>query len=549
MTDLFFENIRFAYRVNGKGYSVYTTGGAHNNRIRLDTASDGEVFSATLRTKSEIELVSIRAEFTYEFKSDDRILLNGYQSWTDTVEKRIDGRVRGIDQIPGAISDKYAFSAYGDYDFVKYSKKRGHIHGFSYGYIRNSLGNYDFFGSLNENSGFTLIKVNTAANTVTFEKDCRGVFINGVYDALKIYHGAGAEGYVFDRYFELLNIPKSDEKPVFGYTSWYRHYQDISEKTLLTDLGGLLVNDEQKADIFQIDDGYQEAVGDWLQIDYSKFPYELKPVTDKIIEAGLTPGIWLAPFVCEKKSELFRNHPDWLLKDDKGEPVRAGSNWSGSYALDIYNEEFRDYLREVFATVTGEWGFRLLKLDFLYAACILPRRNKTRGRVMADGMELLRELAGSAKILGCGVPLASAFGMVDYCRIGTDVSPDWNDKAYMQLMHRERPSTRNTILNSVFRRQLNGRAFINDPDVFMLRSTDTTMTTEQRRALAEINAMCGGVLFTSDNMAEYGDEQHKLLWDMLEVKGAEVLSAELDNGELVIAAQKDGKAFIRKYKV
>ena len=57
---------------------------------------------------------------------------------------------------------------------------------------------------------------------------------------------------------------------------------------------------------------------------------------------------------------------------------------------------------------------------------------------MADAMDFLRECAGDAMILGCGVPLASAFGKVEYCRIGCDVSLDWNDKPHMRLMHRER---------------------------------------------------------------------------------------------------------------
>ena len=35
--------------------------------------------------------------------------------------------------------------------------------------------------------------------------------------------------------------------------------------------------------------------------------------------------------------------------------------------------EFRDYLRNAFETIINdEWGYRLLKLDFLYAACIVP---------------------------------------------------------------------------------------------------------------------------------------------------------------------------------
>lgn len=543
-----FVNVRFAYRVDGKGYTVTSAESVRNNRVSLEIKENTETFGVTVRSKSEIEIMKISAEFEYVFSPDDRIFLNGYQSWTDSTELPADGKVRGIDHIPAAVTDRYSFRAYGDYGFTKYSRKKGHIHGFSYGYVKHSDGIFDFIGSLGEDKGFTCIRANTEKNTVTVEKDCRGLYTRGDYEGLSLYIGSGSEDEVFDAYFAWLGIAPTEEEPVFGYTSWYRHYQDINERCLLNDLEGLK-NCEVKADIFQIDDGYQTAVGDWLSIDMSKFPNGIKPVISRIKEDGFTPGLWLAPFVCEEKSEMFSGHPEWLLRDENGEPVRAGSNWSGAYALDIYNEDFRAYLKAVFRTVTEEWGFGLLKLDFLYAACILPRRDKTRGMIMADGMELLRELSGTAKILGCGVPIASAFGKVDYCRIGTDVTPEWNDKTYMQLMHRERPSSRNSILNSVFRRQLNGRAFVNDPDVFMLRDTDTTMTQEQRRCLAEVNALCGGVLFNSDDMNEYGEVQQKMLDDMMKLRGARVLAAEYIGSELVLSIELDGRNIIKAYKM
>ncbi|MBO6231171.1 MAG: alpha-galactosidase [Ruminiclostridium sp.] len=541
-------NVRFAYRTGGKGYAVTTSESTGNSRISLEIKRNPETFSASVSSKSEIEIVKLSAEFSYGFAESDRVFLNGYQSWTDSYEQDIHGRVRGIDHIPDLVSDKYAFSAYGDYTFVRYSRTRGCIHGFSYGYVKHDDGIFDFIGSLNENSGFSIIKVNTAKKTVTVEKDCRGLHINGRFDGISLYLGTGTETEVFDGYFAWLGIAPTREKPVSGYTSWYRHYQDINEKCILNDLDGLR-SSGGKSDIFQIDDGYQTAVGDWLSIDMSKFPNGLEPLTRTITEAGMTPGLWLAPFVCEENSDMFRDHKEWLLRDESGAPVRAGSNWSGSYALDIYNDDLRDYLREIFRTVTEVWGFGLLKLDFLYAACILPRPNKTRGMIMADAMDFLRECAGTAKILGCGVPLASAFGKVEYCRIGTDVTPEWDGKSYMQVLHRERPSTKYCILNSVFRRQLNGRAFINDPDVYMLRATDTTMTDEQRKSLAEINALCGGVLFTSDDMGEYGAEQKKMYEYMLLLREATVLAAELSGNKLILSVEIDGRNVIKTYRI
>jgi len=248
----------------------------------------------------------------------------------------------------------------------------------------------------------------------------------------------------------------------------------------------------------------------------------------------MLPGIWLAPFAAEKKSILVREHPDWLLRDEKGRPQPGGCNWSGFYGLDIYNTEFRAWLKQVFDTVVRDWGYGLVKLDFLYAACLIPRRDKTRAQVMFDGMRLLRELAGDALILGCGVPLAPAFGLVDYCRIGCDMTLNWLGDAYLRPLHREVPSTRNTLLNTVFRRHLDGRAFRNDPDVFLLRDENIKLTPAQRETLATVNALFGGVLFTSDNVGAYDAEKRSFYERMEKLNRANVKDIRPTPGKLVI---------------
>lgn len=539
------KNIKFAYMAGGKIFSVTTDKTVENKRVTLEISNEDGVISAWIKTVTPIKLLRLSAEFEYEFRSVTRVFLNGYQSWTDSIEHTPNGRMHGIDMIPKPIADKYAFSQYGDYNFTLYSMKKGNMHGYSYGYMRN-YDNYDFIGSLNEDTGFTCIRANCPENKVICFKECKELEVSDCYEGLKLYSGSGSENEVFDRYFELMEIKLRSDAKIFGYTSWYRHYKDITQDKIYTDLKAFCESGH-RADVFQIDDGYQTAVGDWLSVDEKKFPEGMKAVADSIKAEGITPGIWLAPFACEKDSAMYKEHPEWLVKDAKDRPVICGSNWSGAFALDIYNDEFREYLRKVFDTVTNEWGFNLLKLDFLYAACIVPRPDKTRGMIMADAMKLLDELAGEAKILGCGVPLASAFGRVDYCRIGCDVSLDWDDKPYMRFMHRERVSTKNSILNSVFRRSLNGRAFINDPDVFLLRDDNTSMTAEQKKCLAEINALCGGVLFTSDDLSTYSDEQKQMLDDILGLRDAEISYAEISGGQLVLRVVKDGEKLIKCY--
>ena len=542
------KNVSFAYTENDELFHVNTVQSVYNDRMKLDIRSEGNILTVNVNTTNELHIQHISAVFEYPFQTPEKIFLNGYQSWTDSIEHSTDDTMKGIDHIPELIREKYAFSQYGDYNFAKYSNYPGNLHGWTYGYIRFGS-EYDFFGSIAEKSGFTQIIASVETNEIYFIKDCEDLTINSNYCGLKIFICPGDEQTVFNRYFDLMNVKIRDGvKPIFGYTSWYRHYQNISDELLLTDLDAI-AEQKYKADVFQIDDGWQSKVGDWLTVNKDKFPDGMKAMADKITEKGLTAGLWLAPFVCETDSELFRTKEQWLLKDEMRNYVKGGSNWSGFYALDIYNPDFRDHLRKLFRTIIDDWGFRLLKLDFLYAACMIPREFKTRGQVMADAMAFLREITEGALIIGCGVPLGSAFGMVDYCRIGCDVSLDWNDKPHMRILHRERISTRNSVLNSVFRRQLNGRAFYNDPDVFLLRDTDTTMTHAQKQCLSEVNAMMGGVLFTSDNMGEYDETTQKILSKVMALRNSRVISAELIGEFLIIKFSIGDRKFMRKYKI
>ena len=122
---------------------------------------------------------------------------------------------------------------------------------------------------------------------------------------------------------------------------------------------------------------------------------------------------------------LFRQHPDWLLKVN-GAPWCCGCNWSSFYALDIDNPAVLDYLRRVFDRVLNDWGFDLVKLDFLYGAAPFGNARESRAARMYRAMELLRTWCGQKQILGCGVPVMPAFGLVDYCRVSCDVGLDWD---------------------------------------------------------------------------------------------------------------------------
>jgi len=478
----------------------------------LSKKEGGMRFVLSLKADADTVVTAVECSLPYIETGRERVYLNGYQSWTDSKEFSITDRMKGPSKILGPIIEKNWLNRYADYEFQRYSGKRGDLHGATYGWVRREAADkVSFFGSLDEDSGFTFFYADLRRKTFRIVKDVQGFSVpNGGERAalLDVFFAEGTEQETVAAWFAASGIKALPAKPSTGWTSWYNYYQNISEDIILGNLEALQSRGIP-LDIFQIDDGYQTAVGDWLSIS-DRFPHGMKYVADRISEAGYTPGLWLAPFAGETKSKLFSEHRSWFIADDNGEPFATGGNWSAFYSLDIYNPEVRAYLKKVFDTVINEWGFKLLKLDFLYGACIRPRLGKTRGRIMADAVALIRECAPSTPIIGCGVPLAQSFGKFEFCRIGTDIDLQWHNKAYGALIHREFPSTKYALQNSVARSHLDGLAFLNDPDVFLLRHTNIKLNGTQKNTVFYINNIFGSVLFTSDDLREYNAAEEAL---------------------------------------
>lgn len=491
--------IIFKYSYSGKDYIVNEQGDA---RVSFEQIIEDSLIKVKLINKLPITAIYFSLEINHSFNGVSKVFLNGWQSWTTSKLYSLNEHIGKVSLIGLLANRHFGVKNYGDYTFVKYSKLYSHL----YTYLVNEDDTIFLIGSKNEKTGFSIFRLLPKEDKIIFEKEIDNTDIFGPYELANIEMYNGRDNDVFDQFFGKKIDARASGKLLKGYTSWYRHYQDIDEAKILNDLKGF---EEAKMDfnVFQIDDGYQQAVGDWLNIDKRKFPNGLEKIASRINKNNYTAGLWVAPFVAEAKSDLYKIHKDWFALDKNKEPFRAGSNWSGFYILDIYNPEVRNYLKEVF-THYKQMGFKLFKLDFLYAACLPRRIDKTRGQVMNEAMDFLRDILKDSLILGCGVPLGASFHKVDYCRIGCDVTLSYQGPWYMRGVNNESPSTLHAIENTIGRAHLDGRVFYNDPDVFVLRnSEDVSLTNEQKLKLFEANTTCGSVFFTSDDIALYTQDE------------------------------------------
>ena len=531
----------FSYLANG----AYKTASGDNDDFSLDIQESENGLKIVLNPNTHLRIISFFATRKYDFADNAKFFANGFQSWTDSREFAKNDQMAGLELVGKSLFGKiFGLSYVGDYNFVEGEKEPGKFHSHSLAYVRNG-DEIDFFGSKTDRTGYTIIYADMNENTLSFSKDLEGALIKEPYEILDMVFFKGSYDEVFDKYFDSIGVKPLTNEKIKGYTSWYNYYQNISEEIILRDLNSLYEYKDY-VNTYQIDDGYQTAVGDWFSINAEKFPHGMKPLVEAIHEKGFTAGLWLAPFGAQRGSKIAKEHPDWLIKDKKGKPISVGANWGGFYALDIYNEDARAYIKSVFNEVLNVWGFDLVKLDFLYAASIIPMYGKTRGEIAYDAIDLLRECVGDKKILGCGVQQMPCFGKVEYMRIGPDMALWWKHTLLRKHMHREDVSTPHAINNSIYRRCFNGRAFLCDPDVFLLRRTNIHFTPEQQKLLGKFIKLFGSVLFMSDNIAEYDEKQLETFKDIL-TDDAEIKAINVSGDIAFIDYVQNGKDELLKF--
>ena len=312
-----------------------------------------------------------------------------------------------------------------------------------------------------------------------------GRYAEGAGDWFLAY---GEEEAVLAAYAQRL--PKRfSESPPRVWCSWYSFYREIGEDLLLK------VLDEVAPfpfEVFQVDDGWQRALGDWEPNE--RFPRGMAFLAKAIRERGLRPGLWLAPFLLTADSPLLRERPDWLLRDAEGRPIPAGYNWGRPlFALDSGKEEVVDFAVNLVRKALA-WGYDYLKLDFLYAAALPGAEGEARYQ---RAMARMREAAGEAYLLFCGAPVLASLGLADGLRVGPDVAPYWdNEDRSFWLADPTGPGLKNALRTTWHRLWLSENVHV-DPDVAYFRTRFNLLRPEEMR-LQEGLAHLTGFKATSD---------------------------------------------------
>lgn len=245
-----------------------------------------------------------------------------------------------------------------------------------------------------------------------------------------------------------------------GWNTWDYYFDTITEEDVIENIR-MIQHDpilKENLDYIVLDDGWESMVGDWVP--NQRFHGDLHRIVKVITDAGMIPGIWVAPFMISSRSPIARFHTDMLCKDSDGFVHFESIGDYGRIAFpDLRREDGRQYIRDTFSKLY-ETGFRFFKLDFVNWLTHVPGMNPE----MVDiGLKLIREAIGEdAILLGCGMTPGCGIGICDSMRIIPDISTYWSC-----ILVAARALSAYWFLH--------GKAWTNDPDYLIVRNRQTSL--------------------------------------------------------------------------
>lgn len=120
-----------------------------------------------------------------------------------------------------------------------------------------------------------------------------------------------------------------------------------------------------------LDDGWfstrnsdTSGLGDWY-VNEAKLGNTLENIVNQINDIGLDFGIWIEPEMVNENSDLYRNHPDWVLSV-KNKPIVQSRR---QMVLDFSNKAVVDYIFGSISKVLDSINVKYVKMDMNRSLC------------------------------------------------------------------------------------------------------------------------------------------------------------------------------------
>ena len=331
---------------------------------------------------------------------------------------------------------------------------------------------------------------------------------------------------------KIQNIEPRDLVQFKGWSTWDYYGQKFTDEDIKMNVEQLqaLTTD---ANLIQIDGGWWIHRGDYLK-PRSDISGGMKGVAKIITENGYTPGIHLDGFRAEKETDVYKEHPDWFLKDQNGETLYEEYEKDGRMVHRIYfdysNPGACDYIKYVLKTIREDWGFNYFKIDFmrygLNRDIFTMQRNTGLTEIQSydpsmtsmertrSGLKAMREGIGNAFFLGCSSVFGPTLGIVDGLRTGGDISPRMEFYASRCLQNGGNFYLNKSVVQTDADYIVIRNKYDEEAERGLFRNAHkfgSDITLDEAAMWANYAALFGGIKLSSDNLNILREERKELI--------------------------------------
>ena len=160
--------------------------------------------------------------------------------------------------------------------------------------------------------------------------------------------GKGGVSRAFHRWARKYALHGGDKLRDILLNSWEGVYFKVNQEVMDQMMGDIA---SLGGELFVMDDGWfgdkyprdndHTSLGDWM-VAKGKLPQGVKGLTDAARKHGIKFGIWIEPEMANTKSELFENHPDWVLQ--QGNRTITTGRGGTQVVLDLCNPKVQDFV-------------------------------------------------------------------------------------------------------------------------------------------------------------------------------------------------------------
>jgi alpha-galactosidase len=111
-----------------------------------------------------------------------------------------------------------------------------------------------------------------------------------------------------------------------------------------------------------VSDWYPQ-VGSW-ECNPSLYPNGFKPISDAVHKNGMKFLLWFDPERVYRDSQIYREHPEWLLSLRPEDNQNPWGGFDGNFLFNMGCDEAREWMTNLISKKIADWGIDIFREDF-----------------------------------------------------------------------------------------------------------------------------------------------------------------------------------------